>query len=295
MSNVCDTEVKNEPEQTLNSCATELNTSSLNTSIGNDESLAVMNSTSQYTSTENSTQASNNIDDCDISCVGDNNINNNNKNGTSLAIEINKSSNIDANMTLVNGDTSNNSDQLSTNEPSAINDIDSNNINSNSNNKKRKYDADSNSNNSNANNNTNKRSNNSSNSSLNSKNNYTNGQHSSSSASSNPGDNEVYFKLLIPSSAAGGVIGRGGEKIAQIQKDSNVKMKMSKANDYYPNTNERVCLIIGSIKAVLKAHDYIVERMQEKPELNKTQNNNNNNNNSVNDSEDRANQVLRET
>lgn len=78
------------------------------------------------------------------------------------------------------------------------------------------------------------------------------------------GDNEVFLKLLIPSTVAGGVIGRGGERIAQIQKDTNVKMKMSKALDHYPNTNERVCLIIGSIKSVLKAHEMIVERIQEK-------------------------------
>ena len=81
---------------------------------------------------------------------------------------------------------------------------------------------------------------------------------------------EVYLKLLIPSAAAGGIIGRGGEKIAQIQKDAQVKMKMSKANDYYPNTSERICLIIGSVNAVLKAHGYIIERIQEKPDSSKS-------------------------
>jgi len=92
-----------------------------------------------------------------------------------------------------------------------------------------------------------------------------NGHHSSSSE-----EPEVYLKLLIPSAAAGGIIGRGGEKIAQIQKDAQVKMKMSKANDYYPNTSERICLIIGSVNAVLKAHGYIIERIQEKPDSNKS-------------------------
>jgi hypothetical protein len=77
-------------------------------------------------------------------------------------------------------------------------------------------------------------------------------------------ETEVYFKLLIPSTSAGGVIGRGGEKIAQIQKDSNVKMKMSKTNDFYPNTCERICLIIGLKRSIIKAHDFIVERIQEK-------------------------------
>lgn len=82
-------------------------------------------------------------------------------------------------------------------------------------------------------------------------------------------ENDVFFKLLVPSSVAGSVIGRGGERIAQIQKDANVRIKMSKATEYYPNTNERVCLIIGSVRAVLKAHDLIVEKIQEKPETSK--------------------------
>jgi hypothetical protein len=85
--------------------------------------------------------------------------------------------------------------------------------------------------------------------------------------SNGPDYGDVYVKFLIPAMSAGSVIGRGGERIAQIQKDANVKIKMSKANDYYPNTNERVCLIIGTVNAILKAHDYIVERIQEKSEI----------------------------
>jgi len=45
-----------------------------------------------------------------------------------------------------------------------------------------------------------------------------------------------------------------------------VRMKMSKANDYYPGTQERVCIMYaGSIGALLKAHDYLVEKIREKP------------------------------
>jgi hypothetical protein len=80
-------------------------------------------------------------------------------------------------------------------------------------------------------------------------------------------DDEVYLKMMIPAPVAGGVIGRGGDKIGQIQKEANVRMKMSKNNEHYPGTQERLCLIIGSIKAVLKAHQMVVERMQEKDGL----------------------------
>lgn len=75
---------------------------------------------------------------------------------------------------------------------------------------------------------------------------------------------EVHIKFLIPNSAAGGVIGRKGEKIGQIQKDAHVKIKMSKTNEHYPNTNDRVCLINGKIKGVVKAYELISARMDER-------------------------------
>ena len=109
-----------------------------------------------------------------------------------------------------------------------------------------------------------KRKNDDTTSSSQSKRSNTNSTRNNEADSGSSNESEVYFKLLIPSTSAGGVIGRGGEKIAQIQKDSNVKMKMSKASDFYPNTCERVCLIIGSIRAVIKAHEFIVERIQER-------------------------------
>lgn len=45
------------------------------------------------------------------------------------------------------------------------------------------------------------------------------------------------IKILVPSYAAGAIIGKGGETIAQIQKDTGSKIKMSKANDFYPGKN----------------------------------------------------------
>lgn len=45
-----------------------------------------------------------------------------------------------------------------------------------------------------------------------------------------------HFKLLVPSVAAGAIIGKGGETIAQLQREKHAKVKMSKANDFYPGT-----------------------------------------------------------
>ena len=43
-----------------------------------------------------------------------------------------------------------------------------------------------------------------------------------------------HLKILVPSVAAGAIIGKGGETIAQLQKDTGARVKMSKANDFYP-------------------------------------------------------------
>lgn len=43
-----------------------------------------------------------------------------------------------------------------------------------------------------------------------------------------------HFKTLVPSVAAGAIIGKGGEAIAQLQKDTGARVKMSKSHDFYP-------------------------------------------------------------
>ncbi|XP_073994185.1 RNA-binding protein Nova-1-like protein passilla [Rhodnius prolixus] len=75
-----------------------------------------------------------------------------------------------------------------------------------------------------------------------------------------------HFKILVPSMAAGAIIGKGGETIAQLQKDTNARVKMSKANDFYPGTSERVCLISGTIESIMAVLDFITFKIREKPD-----------------------------
>ena len=74
--------------------------------------------------------------------------------------------------------------------------------------------------------------------------------------------------MLIPSAAAGAIIGKGGETIAELQKQSGARIKMSKANDFYPGTNERVCLITGNLESVNTILNFINEKIREKPDPN---------------------------
>ncbi|XP_030764703.1 RNA-binding protein Nova-1 isoform X2 [Sitophilus oryzae] len=83
------------------------------------------------------------------------------------------------------------------------------------------------------------------------------------------GDGTYHFKLLVPSVAAGAIIGKGGETIAQLQKETGARVKMSKSHDFYPGTTERVCLITGSVDAIMVVLDFIMEKIKEKPDLTK--------------------------
>ncbi|XP_013190955.1 RNA-binding protein Pasilla isoform X3 [Amyelois transitella] len=76
-----------------------------------------------------------------------------------------------------------------------------------------------------------------------------------------------HFKVLVPSMVAGAIIGKGGETIAQLQKETGARVKMSKSHDFYPGTTERACLITGSVEGIMVVLDFIMEKIKEKPEL----------------------------
>ncbi|KAJ8673187.1 hypothetical protein QAD02_004449 [Eretmocerus hayati] len=81
------------------------------------------------------------------------------------------------------------------------------------------------------------------------------------------GDGTYHLKVLVPGVAAGAIIGKGGETIAQLQKDTGARVKMSKSHDFYPGTTERVCLITGNVEAIMAVMDFIMDKIREKPDL----------------------------
>lgn len=86
-------------------------------------------------------------------------------------------------------------------------------------------------------------------------------------------DGSIYLKVLVPSVAAGAIIGKGGETIAQVsgeqylclvvhtsypllpstcqvQKEVNARIKMSKANDFYPGILHHVLQFASHLQPV---------------------------------------------
>ncbi|XP_050069098.1 RNA-binding protein Pasilla isoform X1 [Anopheles maculipalpis] len=85
----------------------------------------------------------------------------------------------------------------------------------------------------------------------------------------NGGGDNYHFKTLVPSVAAGAIIGKGGETIASLQKDAGARVKMSKSHDFYPGTTERICLISGTVEGILTVLDFITDKIREKPDITK--------------------------
>ncbi|XP_041428126.1 neuro-oncological ventral antigen 2 L homeolog isoform X1 [Xenopus laevis] len=79
-------------------------------------------------------------------------------------------------------------------------------------------------------------------------------------------DGELFLKVLIPSYAAGSIIGKGGQTIVQLQRETGATIKLSKSKDFYPGTTERVCLVQGSAEALLSVHNFIAEKVREVPQ-----------------------------
>ncbi|GCC43150.1 hypothetical protein chiPu_0026927, partial [Chiloscyllium punctatum] len=54
-------------------------------------------------------------------------------------------------------------------------------------------------------------------------------------------EGEFFLKVLIPSYAAGSIIGKGGQTIVQLQKETSATIKLSKSKDFYPGEYWTMC------------------------------------------------------
>uniref|UniRef100_A0A8W7PTP3 K Homology domain-containing protein n=1 Tax=Anopheles coluzzii TaxID=1518534 RepID=A0A8W7PTP3_ANOCL len=79
----------------------------------------------------------------------------------------------------------------------------------------------------------------------------------------NGGGDNYHFKTLVPSVAAGAIIGKGGETIASLQKDAGARVKMSKAHDFYPACPRYWCPITTPGLITGKAGAYIKQIKEE--------------------------------
>jgi RNA-binding protein Nova len=79
------------------------------------------------------------------------------------------------------------------------------------------------------------------------------------------GPGPLLLKILVPAYAAGSIIGKQGQTITQLQKDSGAVIKLSKAKDFYPGTTERIGLVTGDAMALKHVFQFMTEKTYEFP------------------------------
>lgn len=76
----------------------------------------------------------------------------------------------------------------------------------------------------------------------------------------------VQIKVLIPSAAVGALIGKGGETMRNLKNDTGCRVQMSKNQEFYHGTTERICFVKGKISSAMIVMSAILEKIQEKVE-----------------------------
>ena len=69
------------------------------------------------------------------------------------------------------------------------------------------------------------------------------------------------LKMLVTDNAAGAIIGKSGKAIADLQAESNARIKVSQAADFYPGTNERTILLSGPMDTVVFGQELIWDKV----------------------------------
>jgi RNA-binding protein Nova len=76
----------------------------------------------------------------------------------------------------------------------------------------------------------------------------------------NPANFPIALKLLVSNNVAGSIIGRAGQTISELQSQSTTRIKLSQTGDYYPGSQDRVCLVQGEAENIKSALRLLLER-----------------------------------
>ena len=64
---------------------------------------------------------------------------------------------------------------------------------------------------------------------------------------------ETFIKFLLPNFVSGMIIGSAGSNVSKLMESTNTIIKFSPGRELYPGTNDRVCLITGSVQDICDA------------------------------------------
>ncbi|KAL4621599.1 hypothetical protein ACB092_06G240500 [Castanea dentata] len=71
----------------------------------------------------------------------------------------------------------------------------------------------------------------------------------------------TYIRFLVSNAAAGSVIGKGGSTITDFQSQSGARIQLSRNQEFFPGTTDRIIMISGAINETLKAVDLVLAKL----------------------------------
>ena len=74
-------------------------------------------------------------------------------------------------------------------------------------------------------------------------------------------DDSVTLKYLIPDTAAGSIIGKGGSTINEMQTQTGARIQLSRNDETFPGTTDRVVILAGAVGAVLSAMHLMIAKL----------------------------------
>ncbi|XP_010543585.1 PREDICTED: protein BTR1-like isoform X2 [Tarenaya hassleriana] len=76
-----------------------------------------------------------------------------------------------------------------------------------------------------------------------------------------PAEKPTHLRFLVSNAAAGSVIGKGGSTITDFQAKSGARIQLSRNQEFFPGTTDRIILISGTIKEVINALELILDKL----------------------------------
>ena len=74
-------------------------------------------------------------------------------------------------------------------------------------------------------------------------------------------DDSIIIKLLIPGPAAGSIIGKGGSTINEFQIQTGARIQLSRNNETFPGTTDRLVTLGGTAQAILGAMHLMISKL----------------------------------
>ena len=71
----------------------------------------------------------------------------------------------------------------------------------------------------------------------------------------------ITLKFLLPDSAAGSIIGKGGATVNEIQSQTGSRIQLSRAAEVFPGTTDRIVTVYGTAPSILGAFHLMISKL----------------------------------